>query len=255
MAQASRHPPRVRNAHRLGAVLRVLRLRAGLRQQDLGHRAGVSESTVSRFERGQVDGTTVGTMVALFEAVGGWVEIRPSWHGAALDRLLDEGHARLTGRVIELLGSWGWQVEAEVSFSHSGDRGSIDAVAWHDTTRTVLVVEIKTELGSVEGLLRPLDVKVRLARGIVLARFGWRPLVVARAVVFPEDVTVRRSVARHAAVIRAALPQRSRAVRGWLQDPVGPMSGLWFLSDRHQATPMSDPAAVRRVRRVSGSVS
>lgn len=197
---------------------------------------------------GIIAGITVGTLASAFEAVGARVEIRPFWHGAAMDRLLDEGHARLCGHVIKLLRDWGWDTQVEVSFAHYGERGVIDILAWHAPSRTLLVVEIKTELGSLEGLLRPLDVKMRLAGGMAAERFGWRAAQVCSLVVLPEDARARRQVARHAAVLDVALPRRSREVRTWLRAPVGTMRGLWFLSSSREAGVTRNPSSIRRVR-------
>lgn len=165
-----------------------------------------------------------------------------------MDRLLDEGHARVSGHVIRLLRGVAWLTQVEVSFAHYGERGSIDILAWHVPSRTLLVVEIKTELGSVEGLLRPLDAKVRLAAGIAAERFGWRAAQVSSLVVLPEDARARRQVARHAAVLDAAFPNRSREVRRWLRAPMGDLRGLWFLSSSRGEGATRNPSSIRRVR-------
>ncbi len=78
-----------------------------------------------------------------------------------------------------------------------------------------------------EGLLRPLDVKCRLARGIARDRFGWQAAGISRLVVMPEDSTVRRQVTRHARIMDVSLPHRSREVRRWLRSPEGRLAGLW----------------------------
>ncbi len=204
---------------RVGRIARLLRYRQRLRQVDVAHRAGVSRLTVIKLESGQAGGLTLDGIAAVFQALGGRIDLRPAWQGAALDRLLGEGHARLSGRVVEILGQEGWTTEAEVTFSNYGDRGSIDILAWHAASRTLLVVEIKTELGSVEGLLRPLEVKCRLARDIARDCFGWQPTRVCRVVVMPEDSTVRRQVSRHARLIDTSLPHRSREVRNGYDRP------------------------------------
>ena len=113
-------------------------------------------------ESGRIDGVTIGTLVGLFEAVAARVEVEVRWQGAGLDRLLDEGHARLSGQVASHLRNWGWDVEVEVSFAHFGERGSIDLLAWHAPTATLLVIEIKT------SWVRP---KVCCGRSI--ARHAW----------------------------------------------------------------------------------
>jgi hypothetical protein len=203
---------------------------------------------VSRIERALIAGLQVGDVTRCFETLGARLELVATWHGAGLDRVLDEGHARLAGQVASLLRELGWQVEVEVSFSHYGDRGSIDLLAWHVAAQMLLVVEIKTEVGSVDGLLRPLDVKVRLAPSVARARFGWPATRVARVVVLPEERSVRRTVERHAAVMSAALPARSRDVRRWLRALGEPISGLWFLSPDRSVSVTRNPSAIRRVR-------
>lgn len=236
------------HARRLGMVLRALRHRSRLTQAQLGALCGVSRSVVSKVELGEIAGVTVGTLVAVIEAAGARLELRPLWHGAALDRLMDEGHARLSSRVIRFMRQREWDVEVEVSYSIFGERGSIDLLAWHSATGTLLVVEIKTELGSVERLLRPLDAKVRLATKLASERFGWRALRVGRLVVFPEEMTVRRQVDRHRDTLGAALPMRSREVRSWLRQPHGTLAAIWFFSDPSQTSVTRNPSSILRVR-------
>ena len=93
--------------------------------------------------------------------------------GAELDRLIDEGHAALGARVAEKLRGWGWDVRVEVSYSEYGERGSIDLLAWHAATGSLLVIEVKTEIVSAESTLRKLDEKGRLAAKVARERFGW----------------------------------------------------------------------------------
>jgi hypothetical protein len=152
------------------------------------------------------------------------------WRAGDLDRLLDEGHASLVGRTAALLRSLGWEVRAEVSYSIYGERGSIDLLAWHEASRTLLVIEVKTELVSLEETLRKHDEKVRLARRIAEEQPGWRARAVGRLLILPDDMTARRRVARHAAVLEVAYPARGSAVRAWLRDPEPQMSGLIFMT-------------------------
>src|SRR5829696_10081033 len=114
---------------------------------------------------------------------------------------MDEGHATLVGRAVEMLQSLGWETRSEVSFSVYGERGSIDVLAWHAPTRTLLVVEVKSELNSVEETLRVHDAKLRLAPRIAAERFGWHAIATARVLVLPDLSTARRRVARHRAVL------------------------------------------------------
>jgi transcriptional regulator with XRE-family HTH domain len=243
------------NERQLGRIHRALRRRLGLTQRELSVRAHVPRNKISDLERYRVGRLTVLDIDQCFSAMDASLRFWAEWNGAALERLLDEGHALLAGAAGSLLRDLGWQVQFEVTFTQFADRGSIDVLAWHEVTRTLLVIEIKTELASIDGLLRPLDVKVRLARVIAAERFGWTPLHVGRLVVFPEDRTSRRAVARHEQVLSVTMPTRNRAVRRWLAEPVGTLSGLMFLTTSRLVGTKRNPSAVKRVRKTRANVS
>jgi hypothetical protein len=124
-----------------------------------------------------------------------------------------------------------------------GRRGSVDLLAWHPPSASLLVIEIKTEPASIEATLRKLDEKVRLASTIVRP-LGWHPAVVGRLLVMPEDRTQRRRVAAHASVLEGAFPVRTREIRAWCRGPAGSIDGLLFL-----AAPVASRRVVGRGRR------
>jgi hypothetical protein len=151
---------------------------------------------------------------------------------------------------LAVLRRLGWETRVEVTFSEYGERGSIDTLAWHPAERVLLVVEIKSELGGVDGLLRPLGVKVRLASKIAAREFDWRTSKpVSCVVVLPESRTARMAVERHAGVLDSALPARSREVRRWLRHPAGRLAGIWFLSGVGQGNRKRNPSSIQRIRR------
>jgi len=121
-------------------------------------------------------------------------------------------------------------VVVEYTYSHYGERGAIDVVGWHATLGVIVVVEVKTRIYDVQALLSSLDRKTRLAAQLLPAERGWRMRGVGRVVVVPETTANRSLVARHESVFHAALPDRSRRVRGWLRKPSGTLAGIWFLS-------------------------
>jgi len=151
----------------------------------------------------------------------------------------------------------GWDVRAEVTFAVYGERGSIDLVAWHAQTRTLLVVEVKTELVSIEETLRTLDRKARLASRIVEERFGWEARAVSRLLVLPDASTPRRQVRRHEPVLGRAFPIRGGATRAWLRHPTGAAGMLLFLplppTTRGRAS--QRPVGLKRVRRPDGPMA
>lgn len=118
----------------------------------------------------------------------------------------------------------------EVSYSEYGERGSVDLLAWHAATRTLLVIEVKSQLGAIELTIRKLDEKARPAPVVAVRRFGWHAVRTARVLVLPEEMTVRRLVERHETTFHRAFPTRGRNVRRWLRSPDGVIGGLWFLS-------------------------
>jgi transcriptional regulator with XRE-family HTH domain len=230
----------------IGRAFRSLRQRLGYRQSDVGMAAGVSQQLISKVERGRIGRLSHATLARIFAAVDADVVTIIRWRGGELDRLLDEGHAALVGRICDLLRARGWEVFPEVSFSEYGERGSIDVLAWHAASRTLLVIEVKTEITSAEETLRRHDVKVRLAPRIAQERFGVRAALVARLLVVGDSSTNRRRVTRLGAVLAATYPARGQAVRTWLRRPDGRLDGLLF------ATPAAGGPAghpVRRVRR------
>ncbi|MDQ3553254.1 MAG: hypothetical protein M3395_02440 [Chloroflexota bacterium] len=215
---------------RLAEVLKALRRRGRARQHDIAAAAGVSRRTEARIEHGKAATLTLGTIRSVFEPLGARVRVSVWWRGSAADRLLDESHAALVEKTVRILAARRWVTAAEVSFSEYGERGSVDVLAGHPDTRSLLVIEVKASLGSLEETNRRLDVKERLAPGLGMARFGWRPRTVSRLLVLPDDRTVRRIVTRHNATFGSIYPARSREVRAWLRRPDGPLRGIWFLS-------------------------
>jgi len=214
---------------RLGSIVKLLRLRLRLTQETLAARARVSPSMISRIERGDIDRTTLVALRRVFNALGARIELVPRWQGADLDRLVDARHAAmvelLVGRVSSLPA---WIVETEVTFSIYGERGSMDIVAWHPGRRAILIIEVKTTIGDVGGLLRQVDRYRRLAREVARQR-GWSATVIAVWVVVADGRSARRRLDDHRATLRGAFPADGHAMEHWLHDPSGDVSGLSFL--------------------------
>jgi transcriptional regulator with XRE-family HTH domain len=216
---------------------------------DLARRARLGQSTVSLLERGHIDGLSIRALRRACAALDADLVLLVRWRGGDLDRLLDERHARLGARLARILESLRWEVSPEVTFAIYGERGSIDLLAWHAATRTLLVVEIKSELTSAEETLRRLDVKVRLAPQVAVQRLGWRPAKVARLLVLPADRTSRRRVAAHSGIMARAFPTATAAVRHWLRHPSGSIAGLLFVTDSDHDGPRHRLAAQKRIKR------
>ena len=234
---------------RFGLGIRALRHRRGWTQEQLARRARTSRSVIARIERGSADRVAVHTLVRVAAAIDARIDLRLLWQGEGLDRLLDARHAALVELTIRLLTNADWTVAAEVSFSIRGERGSIDVMAFHPTTGSLLVVEVKSVVPDLQAMLSGLDRKRRLAREIARQR-GWNAASVTRILVLPNDRTARRRVRMAAATLRSALPARTLEVRRWVRNPGTPIEGILFVPNDRQAGTrhrVSSPASADRV--------
>ncbi len=162
------------NDPQLGIVFRAIRIHLGLRQEDVARLAGVSQSTVSRIERGHWGALPL----KLVRAVAAVLEIRldtvPSWRGGDLDRVMNARHSALHERLADRLAAEaGWVSAAEVSYSIYGERGVIDRLVFHAERRMLAVFEIKADLSDPAGIISQIDRYRRLAPRIAGER-GWR---------------------------------------------------------------------------------
>jgi transcriptional regulator with XRE-family HTH domain len=221
-------------------AVRTVRLGRGWAQETLADRAGLSDDTISRIERGGLAGVTLGTLVRVVEALGASVHVQIRWRGELLDRLIDTAHAAIQQDVAHMLTRLGWDVRVEVSFNHYGDRGRVDILARHPTVRILAVIEIKSALGDLQDTLGRLDVKVRLGRQLA-HELGWSDAVaVVPVLVIGDSRRARGTVSSHPTLF-ARFTVRGRRAVAWLRHPASPMPDglLWFAS-----RPNSDHARV-----------
>jgi transcriptional regulator with XRE-family HTH domain len=247
---------------RLGAALKSIRLRAGLTQDELAIAAGVPRSLVGRIEHGRIRGVRVDDLRSIAAALDASLDLTLRWQGGDLGRLINARHAAIhesvAARFAELEG---WALEPEVSFSSYGERGVIDGLAWHAATRSLLVLELKSEIVDLNDLMGSVDRKRRLAAEIGRSR-GWAPSSVSTWVVVADGRTNRRMFARHAGTLRLKFPADGHAVGAWLRRPMGTINALGFMpivslaitgatvagarQARHARTPLPEPAAPAR---------
>lgn len=234
---------------RIGWTLRSIRVGKRWRQEDLAARAKVSRWVVMRIEQGRIASMPFGKLRAVATALDARIDAVIRWQGGDLSRLVSARHARMHEVLARYFQSLpGWIIEPEVSFSIYGERGIIDILAWHPTSRILLVIELKTEIVDVNEMLGALDRKRRLAATIAAER-KLNPVAIATWVVVADRRTNRRVVADHATVLRAKLPSDGRRLRGWLRQPRGRLDGLSFLPPVQGTHVGVDPAPVRRVVR------
>jgi transcriptional regulator with XRE-family HTH domain len=197
--------------------LRALRRRKGWSQARLAPQLGISQSELSRRERGSLENCSVAEVEQWGAALGAHVSVDVRVDGQR--PLTDARHARLQNWVAALLARHGWTVLVEHSFNHYGDRGRIDVLAYHPIQHVVAVIEVKTRIDDVGDVLGRLDVKRRVAP--ILAREqAWPSTTVVPMLLVLGQRTNRRRIADHATVF-SGFATRGRAAAAWLRRPRG----------------------------------
>ena len=194
--------------------------------------AGVSDSLVSRLEHGEIARLSVGAVRTIAARIGIRVDLMARWQGGDLDRLLSARHSALGEQVSRwITRQAGWKVAAEVSFSIYGERGVVDLLAWHESTASIVVIELKTAIVDIDEILGTLDRKRRLAARIAAER-AWQARSVSVWLIVADSRTSRRRVGAHRGLLRSALPCDGRTLRALFRDPAGgALCGICFWPD------------------------
>jgi transcriptional regulator with XRE-family HTH domain len=238
---------------RVGRAVRMMRVRRGWRQADLAVRAQVPRQVVGRIERGLLTTVTYGALRRVAEALGWRLELLVDSPGRDLDRLINAGHSAMHESFAGLIrAARGWISAPEISFSIYGERGVIDAVAFHEATGSLLVVEFKTLIVDVNDLMASMDRRRRLAPRIGRER-GWNVSTVSTWVIVADTRTNRRRLAVHATVLRSAFPADGRTMRRFLASPSGSVAALSFLPIDAVTATRRRPGPVRQPRTLASA--
>lgn len=235
---------------RFGATFRAVRTKRGWRQIDVAARADVHRSVISAIERGHLERVSIGTILVIARVMEIHVTLSARWHAGDLDRLIAGRH----GRLHESVARWfetelpAWILAPEVSFSIFGERGIIDILAWHPGHRALLVIELKTDIVDVNGLLGTMDQRRRLARQIARDR-GWDALTVSTWVLVAGGRTNRARLAAHRSMLRNAFPVDGRTMAAWLRRPDRSVHALSMWDRADGSAGSTDLASRHRVRR------
>ena len=194
---------------RVGRQIRAVRVHRGWTQQDLAERAEVHRSVVSRIERGQARALSLATLLDVAGALDMRISVKAWWRAGDLERLVNGRHSLLHESVARHFADRlpAWVLAPEVSFALYAERGVIDILAWHPDTRSLLVIELKTDIVDVNELIGTLDRKRRHAAEVARAR-GWDPVTVSCWVIVAGGRTNRARVAAHRTMLPKRVPDR-----------------------------------------------
>jgi transcriptional regulator with XRE-family HTH domain len=185
---------------RFGTELRIARLAAGLTQQQLANRAGVSQSLVADAEAGH-PGLSLDVRCRMAAATGHELAMR--LYPISSIPLRDSGQLRVAQTIAEAA-SLALRTRFEVP-TGPGPLHAADILL--ESAEEVLHIEIERVLVDFQAQLRAAEIK-----RTSLAGSEARPVRLVIAV--PASAANRRALDEHAGVIRRALPMSSRSI--WL---------------------------------------
>ena len=194
-----------------GRAFRNARRSLGLSQHRVAELVGLSQSAISRVERGISEvGIVPLAMIAGVLGLDLVVSLHP---GGAPVR--DAGHIRLMSRLRGLLPSH-LVLKTEVPMPIIGDRRAIDALIAFPRLDTAF--ELETRLTDAQALVRRAILKQRDAG------------LACMILVFPDTAANRRAVAAAAPTLRPAFPLSSRVILGALRAATTPPgNGMLFV--------------------------
>lgn len=218
-------PSPVRSA--IATKVRTARLEREWTQGELAARAGISRGLVSAVERG-VGEASLESVERIALALDARLVVELSVPLAiGRDDQRDAAHARCVAAVRRELERRAFVCAVEHPFADGRLRGWIDLLAFDPASGRLIVVEVKTELRDLGGLLRQVGWYGRRA-GSVARDLGWRVRGVDSLVVFLATEDNDAALEANADLIRTSFPCRGRPLRAGLV-PGGRLSG-WGLT-------------------------
>jgi transcriptional regulator with XRE-family HTH domain len=205
---------------RLGGEARMARLRRRLTQTGLGRRVGLSQSAISRAERGLGGGLTLDAWQRIATALS--VPLKIELQRDPQQEPQDAGHLGIQELVLRLGRLAGYRGQFELPTKPDDPWRSIDVGLAVDRRRRLLVVECWNTIGDIGASARGSSRKLAEADALANLRWGEANHSTHLVWVVRATATNRQLVASYPEVFAARFPGSSAAWARTLNDGTDP---------------------------------
>lgn len=218
----------------MGSDARAARDRRRLTQAQLGARVGLSQSAISRAERGLGGGLTLDAWQRIALALA--ITLRVTLQRDPLAETADAGHLGMQELVLRVGRASGYRGLVELPTKPQDPWRSIDVALVDDVRRRMAVVECWNSIGDIGAAVRTSARKQADAEALAAARWGEHGPAGRVGLVWVVRATARNRalVARYPEVFAARFPGSSA---GWLRaltaggDPPAEPGLVWASAD------------------------
>ena len=217
----------------IGAIIKRTRLETGWSQRKLSERLGCSKSAVQRLEAGATPYVDIRLAGAAFRLLGIRMKFDAGTLGLANRReQRDLVHATCLGYVARRLRSDRWDVQIEVEIGDGRYRGWIDLLAYRALDRSLLCIEVKTEIDDLGRIQRTLGWYAGEAP-IAARALGWQPASTTSALLLLFSTANDRAIQVNRELLRSTVPTTARVFASWIRSPgPAPASALALIDPR-----------------------
>jgi len=193
----------------LGGAVRVGRRARRWRQRDLGAKVGMSQSQVSKVERGLGGSLPLSSWVALGLAVGRPLRVDLSRPVDVIEPM-DAGHLAAQEWLLRLIASHGWRADFELPTRPQNPSRSIDVAARDVAGRRLLVLEVWNRITDIGASVRASTRKRAEADALAATMAGeGDPYRVTMAWLIRPTAANRGLLRAYPAILRSRFPGSS----------------------------------------------
>ena len=180
-------------------------------QAELAVAVGVSRAHIASIESGRAN-PSLDLAWSIAERLGVDLQLLTPPPLVLDRRRSDLVHARCSAYVERRMHAAGWLTAREVEVMEGRTHGWIDLLAFHPSSKLLVVVEIKTQLLDIGAAERQIAWYEREARAVARRR-GWQPRRVCAWLVLLASEEVEAAISIHRQLLRRSFPDRAPGMR------------------------------------------